>query len=136
MKKQKKSLLFAMSLVMAVAIPTFATAAYSGQGTYSLNGSDGWKNTTTTGAQLVKLKTTNATTFDVQTLSLTMWNNPSFRMVNSNNEARSSAIVTGNTGNTKSGNSTATNGHNCYGSVKPASLQAGTDTITLKFDPK
>lgn len=136
MKKKKRSLLFAVTLIMAVAIPTIASAAWSGQGTYSVSRGDDWKSTTTTGDRLMKLKTSNATTFDVQTLSLTMWNNPFFRLVNSDNVARSEAITTGNTGNIKSGNSTATNGYNCYGSVKPSALQTGTDTILLKFDPK
>lgn len=125
------TVIIAMSVLV---VASFAAETWSNPGTYQLTKGDDWKRNTTEGVYLVNTKTTDSSRFDVYTISLTMWNNPSFRLVNSENEARSRPVTIANAGRQKEGsNSTAVKGYNYYASLKPDFLQTKTDTARIQF---
>lgn len=80
------------------------------------------------------LKTTNNNTFDVYTVSKTMWSKPQLRLVNSNNAVVSNSVATANEGQYSTGTgNTGSIGYVYYGSVKPSWNQLGTDRIKLQM---
>lgn len=125
------TVIIAMSVLV---VASFAAETWSNPGTYQLTKGEGWKRNTTTGVYLVNTKTTDSPRFDVYTISLTMWNNPSFRLVNSNNEVRSDSITIANEGRQKDGGgNTGEKGYDYYASLKPNFLQTKTDTARIQF---
>lgn len=83
------------------------------------------------------IKKTTSTDFDVYSNAKTMTSAPSVKLVNSNGDARSSGVSVGKINKTYTGsNNTGTVGYKYYARVKPAWNQVGSDTITLKIDPK
>lgn len=133
--KTKKIIALFLSLLIFMSLPITASAfELSGQGTYSIRETK-WYYETTANERLQKTKATNSTTCHVKTNSLTMWNNPVFCLVNSDNAKRSESIKMGEAGDVESGNCTATINYYYYASVKPSIWQTGTDTVTLQFSP-
>lgn len=65
--------------------------------------------------------------------TVSRYNNPQFRLVNSNNQVRGEAIKTGNKGNTKHGTNNGAKGHKYFAAIKPNSWQTGTDNYTFTF---
>lgn len=139
MKKISKNIcyLFLSFIVIASTKTVMATNTWSDAKTYSLKATDGWKRGTLEGEWMGNLKTTNSNKYDVYTVSKTMWSNPQFRLVNSNNVAVSSTVTTAGEGRyvTGSGN-TGTIGYAYYGSVKPAWNQVGNGRIKLQMKAK
>lgn len=136
-KKTKKLSVLMLTLTMLLSFQIFAFAAttWSDEGTFSLNSDTDWKRCTTTGIYLGNEKTTTSKNVSVYTVSKTMSSYPSFRIVNSNNEIRSSSITTAAPGRSKTNSSnTGEKGYNYYASVKSAWNQA-TDkqSIRLQF---
>lgn len=121
-------------MLLSFQVAAYAATTWSNEGTIQLARGDNWKRNTTTGVYIVNTKTTSSKQVDVHSVALTMWNNPSFRIVNSNNEARCSAFLMSNPGKTATSNSnTGEAGYNYYASIKPSMLQTGTDTARLQF---
>lgn len=120
-------------MVIIAAQSAFAT--WSGFGTFSITNDETYR--TTTGDMLPGFKTTTSASFDVYASAKTMTSSPWVRLVNSSGEVRSTYVSIPYTGNTYTGsNNTGTSQYYYYASVKPAWNQVGTDTITLKHDPK
>ncbi len=116
-----------------IPITTYAGVTWSDQRTISVTEDGGWKRTTTKGDKASDEKETNNSLYYVTTVSLTMYNNPQFRMVDKNNKVIGDAIKTGNTGNTKHGVNHGSKNITYYASIKPSSLQTGTDKYTFTF---
>lgn len=134
--KTKKliSLLLCLLMIISVSAPISAVAyTWSGDNTFFLTSGENWK--TSSSARDKKESTNNIV--QVKTQSLTMWNNPTFRIVSNTGDTPnvySKSFTMGNTGNTKSSASnTATKGTTCYASLKPAFLQTKTDSIRFTF---
>lgn len=133
--KTKKIIALFLSLFIFMSLPITACAyELSAKGTYSLRETK-WYYETTAGKKLQKTKATDGTICHVKTNSLTMYNNPVFRLVNSDNVKRSDSIKMGEAGEVESGDCTATKNYYYYASVKPSIWQTGTDTVTLQFSP-
>lgn len=129
-----KKIISILLCLMIVVVPISATAAtWSSETTFSLTSGNGWKDKNTSGNKVSDLKESTSSECRVKTVTLTMFNNPTFRIVNSDGEVRSNSFVMGNKGNTKIGNNTGTKGHKYYANLKPALLQTYTDTIKFTF---
>ncbi len=133
MKKLKK--ISTIVLIISLLSLQIAYAAYSSYGTFQVT--NDVIATTTTGDMLGASKTTTGADFNVYSSAKTMTSAPGVRLVNSNLEVRSDYVSVANINTTYIGtNNTGTSGYTYYAQVKPAWNQIGTDTITLKFDPK
>lgn len=132
--KTKKLISILLCLVIITAVPLTATAAtWTGENTFSLTRNCGWKEKNTAGNKVVDYKETDSNECRVKTITLTMYNNPVFKIVNSDGEDRCNSFKMGNKGNTKVGNNTGTINYKYYANLKPSVLQTGTDSITFKF---
>lgn len=132
-----KKTLLSLVLLLAIVVSTAFSYNWSNQGTFSLSSGNSWKKTTTTGNTLSAVKTTNNSGFEVYTHSKTMWSYPSVRMVNSNNEIRSSSVMVSPVGEYSVGsNNTGSKGYRYYLSIKPAWNQISKDTIKLSYTPR
>ena len=132
--KTKKIISILLCLIIITAVPITATAAtWSSETIFSLTKGDGWKDENTQGYKVSDKKETNSEECRVKTVTLTMYNNPVFKIVNSNGEDRCNSFKMGNKGNTKVGNNTGIKNHFYYANLKPSALQTGTDTIKFTF---
>ena len=133
--KNTKSIILAIAAIFLFQITAFAANTWSDAGTINLNRNTGWKRTTTTGVYLVNTKSTDSNNVTVYTVSKTMVSYPQFRMVNSNNAARSASFTVPPAGKQKTNSSnTGVNGYNYYASVKPAWNQVSNNqSIRLQF---
>lgn len=134
MKKRNRFLV--LTLVCGLLLTQTAFAAYSSYGAFEVKQ---WTPTylTTTNTMLGSAKTTTSTSFDVYSTAKTMWSTPTVTLVNSAGSERSTPIGIAGTYTTYTGaNNTGTVGYSYYAKVTPAINQLGTDTITLKVDPR
>lgn len=133
--KSKKiiSFLLIACVLFTIPITAYAGCTWSDKRTISVNEDSGWKRTTTKKDFAVDLKETESNLYYVTTVALSMYNNPQFRLVNSNNQVRGEAIKTGNKGNTKHGTNNGAKGHKYFAAIKPNSWQTGTDNYTFTF---
>lgn len=132
--KAKKIISILLCLIIITAVPiTAAAASWSSETVFSLTRGDGWKDKNTKGNKVSDLKETDSEACRVKTITLTMYNNPVFKIVNSNGEDRCNSFKMGNKGNTKVGNNTGAKGYKYYANLKPSGFQTGTDTIKFTF---
>lgn len=132
--KTKKIISILLCLIIITAVPiTAAAASWSSETVFSLTRGDGWKDKNTKGNKVSDLKETDSEACRVKTITLTMYNNPVFKIVNSNGEDRCNSFKMGNKGNTKVGNNTGAKGYKYYANLKPSGFQTGTDTIKFTF---
>lgn len=132
--KTQKIISILLCLIIITAVPITATAeTWSKETTFSLTRGNGWKEKNTEGSKVSDLKETTSEKCRVKTVTLTMYNNPVFKIVNSNGEDRCNSFKMGNKGNTKVGNNTGTKNYKYYANLKPSVLQTGTDTIKFTF---
>jgi hypothetical protein len=136
MKKMKNmKRIITLTLMLGLFSAQFVYAAYSSYGTFQITNSSTYY--TTTGSMLGAYKTTTASDFNVYASAKTMTSTPQVRLVNSSGQVRSDYVGVKNTNTTYTGsNNTGSVGYLYYAEVKPAWNQIGTDTITLKIDPK
>lgn len=132
--KRLITILLCLLMVTSVAAPITASAySWSGTKTFSLTKGDSWKSSSSASDK----KESESNIVRVKTVSLTMYNNPSFRIVSSTGITPTvycNSFKMGNTGNTKSdSHNTAPKNKTVYASLKPSSLQTGTDTIKFTF---
>lgn len=114
--------------LMILALPISASAnAWSSYSVNDLNSTDGWK-WTAHGSS----KTTSQAYWDAEASAMTMWSNPSKRMVNSNGTVRGTAVTISTTGTVYTGSSSGVANILYYAQVKPAWNQSGQDTITSR----
>lgn len=111
-------------------------AAYSAYGTFQV-ASGSSQTVTTNGKRLGETKTTTANTVSFISSYKSMWTDPTARIVNSNGSARSGYVEIKTTSDTyTASNNTGDAGYKYYAQVKADPAQLGTDSITLKFNPK
>lgn len=131
MKKKFALLVLTFTMLSAPSV----WAASSAYKTFNLT--KNWRVTATDGKWLSANKTSASGSFTVYSTAMTMWTNPQARLVNSNKEARSSAVTVKKIKTTYTGsNNTGAKGYTYYMQLKPSKFQSGSDTIKLKFDPK
>lgn len=136
-QKTKKISVLAITIIMVLCFQmmTFALSTWSDAGTYDLDHDTDWKRLTTTGIYLNNQKDSESVNVSVYTVSKTMASSPLFRIVNSNNLARSAAFTTPAVGKSKTDDSnTGEKDYTYYASVKSAWNQI-TDgqSIRIKF---
>jgi hypothetical protein len=133
--KSKKNKLFTLALVAMTMLFSaqivFAATTWSNPVLFNLNHDDDyWHNNLSE----ANTKTTSSTNYDVYNIAQTMTVNPSFRLINSAREARSSTINMPNPGYQKvGGGNTGTIGYAYYSSTKPDILQTSDGSIRLQF---
>lgn len=129
------SIILAIAVVFSLQIVAFAATTWSDAGTITLNSDTGWKRNTTKGVYIVNAKTTTSKDVTVYTVSKTMASNPQFRMVNSENSARSGSFSMPSAGRQKTDSSnTGEKGYKYYASVKPAWNQVSDNqSVRLQF---
>lgn len=132
---QAKRIAIIMMAVFAICVVTaYAMSTWSDARTFELAHGDDWTETTTTGQWLGNLKDSDSPSYTEYTVAKTMYTSPVMRLVNSDGDPRSAQVTTAAAGHQVDGGSnTGTIGYALYASVKPSSLQAGTDTIKLQF---
>ena len=134
MKKRKTGVMVLAVAAVLTSQLAFAASTWTDARTWELTSGDDFKTVTTTGTKCGATKTTDQRTWDVYTVSKTMWTNPTARLVNSANQVRSDVVTTANVGRYVTGQqNTGTIGYAEYLSVKPAFNQVGYDTIKLQF---
>ncbi len=133
MKKGKIIKSIALSIILSLFTIQVVYAAYSSYGTFEItNDSTSY---TTTNTQLSSTKETTSTSFLVYASAKTMTSSPKVRLINSDNEVRSSYVSIADTYTTYTGtNNTGVVGYPYYAEVTPAWNQIGTDTIRLKIN--
>lgn len=130
----KKKLFLSIIAFLSIVQIASAASTWTNAHTYELAGGGGWKTTTTQNTKMGANKTSNNSTYQVHTVSKTMWSSPRFRLVNSNNAVISGEVTTAGARKTVTGsNNTGTIGYAYYGSVRPAWNQTGTDRIKLQM---
>ena len=129
------SIILAITVVFSFQVVAFAATTWSDAGTITLNRGTDWKRNTTTGVYIVNTKETTSKDVKVYTVSKTMSSNPQFRMVNSNNSARSGSFSMPSAGKQKTNSSnTGEKGYNYYASVKAAWNQVSNNqSVRLQF---
>lgn len=111
----------------------YGAEGFSGTSTYEISGGDGWHNHNDRGEMFGQEKTSSSARVEVVTLAKTMSSYPEFRIVNSNEKARSDVMVTKDRGGiTTSYSNTANKGDICYASIKPSWRQM-TKNRTIKI---
>ena len=133
--KKKTAAVFILLAVFFAAQIVYAGC--SDYASFTLHSDDNWVWKTTAGNHLRALKETNSSKYTVQANVMTMWCDPSFRIVNSNNQSRSGTVSIKETGTVFQGSDNiGIRNYYYYASVKPSSWQVGTDKIKLRFNPK
>ena len=129
------TLIVALAVIMSMSVVAFAATTYSNAGTFKMSCGGDWTRVTTLNEYLGNQKETDSTSVTVYTLSKTMSSAPSFRLVNSDNEARSGAFSTPAVGREKTNSSnTGEIGYAYYASLKPAWNQVTNDqSIRIQF---
>ena len=133
MSRKKKLIVFVLCFaIMASMGMLLACAAYGSVKTVYVTSSNVWQSTDMYGK-----KTTEDTTWHLDVSNKTMWSDPTARLVNSNDAVRSNSLTISASNGVFTGSllSTATVNYYYYLSVKPASAQIGTDSITGKVNP-
>ena len=134
MKKRKTGVMVLAVAAVLTSQLAFAASTWTDARTWSLSSADGFKTVTTTGTKCGATKTTDQRTWDVYTVSKTMWTSPTARLVNSSNQVRSDEVVTVNAGRYASGRQNTGNiGYAQYLAVRGSAFQMGVDTIKLQF---
>lgn len=129
------TLVLTIFFLLSLQIVAFAGTSWSDARTFALDSGTSWKTETTLGDTLKNTKTTDSTEVAVYTVSKSMWSKPVFRMVNSDNQARSGEITTADAGRfTTSKTNTGEVGYGYYASMKAAWNQiSNSQSIRIQF---
>lgn len=130
-KLKLKTMLLVVAMLSMFSVTAFATS-YGSSATMLVAAKGGWQSDHS-------IKDTkayeNVTTGKINVTNETMWTTPKGRIVNSNDDARSSSVDLSGAGTfSVSLYSSCKKGYTYYLSVKPSAYQTGTDSITARIN--
>lgn len=139
--KSKRIISLLLCIMLVIIAPISASAiTYSDQRTVQLTEGEGWKVHDVNNRYLGHRKETANSEAHVKTYSLSMINNPLFRIVNKSDTSAADLVVYCKSFKMANADKTAVSDKNyapkgayCYANLKPSSLQTGTDTIKFAF---
>lgn len=122
---------------VTVVVCQIAFASYSAQGTFKLIGkNEPWTSTTTSGTRLTQRKKTDEGIYLVKATSKSMKTSPKFCLIGTDNVIYSKIIDIHKVDKEYKSTNTAQAYWYMSACLKASRFQYGTDTISVKFDPK
>lgn len=134
MKKKRIKAIVVVVAIMAMAFTQLASAAWTASKTFSIPSGSTFVHVDINNTRLSQTKATTSNNVVVQASSMTMWTDPWFQIHDIYRVPAGTLVAIEQTGTSYGAKTSILKGNVACAAVKSATFQAGTDTITFRFD--